>query len=63
MVYTNCAKETDMSFKHDELNSVFGFEQSKVIPYIFLDNPLPEVLKTQENLKNSSVYGHGFDEY
>ena len=63
MVYTNCAKKTDMNFNHFGLNSIFGFPQSKVIPFIFMDNPLPEVLKTQKLLKTSNLYGHGFEEY
>jgi len=63
MVYTNCAKKTDLNFQHSIINSIFDFPESKKIPYIFMDNPLVEVLKTQKLLKNSHENKNDFDRF
>ena len=63
MVYTNCAKKTDLNFQHSIINSIFDFPESKKIPFIFMDNPLVEVLKTQKLFEHSHENKHGFDQF
>ena len=44
-VYTNCKTKNDITFDHLSLNKIFGFEESRQIPYVWFDNPLVYVLK------------------
>lgn len=51
-----------MNFKHKELNKIFGLESDHKIPFIYLENPLVEVLKTQKELRKTSYYCYRYDE-
>ena len=39
-VYTNCERQSNMNFHHPSVNQFFGFQNSTIIPFIVLDNPL-----------------------
>ena len=54
MVYTNCQSQLDLTFDHQSLNLLFGFQKNHVMPYICIDNPLVYTNKVQAMLKKQN---------
>jgi hypothetical protein len=47
-VYSNCKTYNDITFEHQSLNPLFGFEKERYIDRVWFDNPITYLLKFQE---------------